>query len=161
MSAYVVNRDHIWFLVEAAAGHVLNENNPNAGGLSWYFNGHRHEIPHSFHQRQAEVGQMLWDENVKSVSHRYPDCDGKELPGPIDCDFQYGQHDSKAFARISAVAVLKACDGYEYQSCEHPGWESSEAHSFLESLRHRAIGALPGYDDAQWEVEFKRAHRVA
>jgi hypothetical protein len=47
---------------------------------------------------------------------------------------------------------LKAISCYEYQSCEHPGWRKSEAHAFCEALRDMAIGCLPGYDDAPWEI---------
>ncbi len=38
----------------------------------------------------------------------------------------------------------------DYQSCEHPGWEASESHSFLESLKSAAVSALPGMDAAKW-----------
>ena len=37
------------------------------------------------HAQAARVGQLLWDENVHSVQHRYPDCD--DLPGPVGCNF--------------------------------------------------------------------------
>jgi len=71
----------------------------------------------------------------------------------FDCDYQYGHHRHDPCAPPpSPVAVLKACDGYEYQACEHPGWEASEAHAYINALRRRAIHALPGYDEAAWEV---------
>ena len=128
--------------------------------FSWYHNEHRRELYCTDYDGAAKAGQMLWDENVKSVRHRYPDCDD-ELPGPIGCDYQYGEHNAYQNGHIDPVAVLKACDGYEYQSCEHEGWEESEAKAFVDALRHRAWHALPGYADADWEIRDERAEPVA
>jgi hypothetical protein len=48
--------------------------------------------------------------------------------------------------------VLKAIDCYRYQSCEHPGWASSEAQQFCLALQALAINHLPGYDQAPWDI---------
>ena len=147
MSAFVVDRGHIWYLVQAAVSRMCRE--PR---MSWYHEEKHRTVSSTEREGLAEVGQMLWDENVRSVKYRYDDCD--ELPGPIGCDYQYGRHNGCALPRlrVEPVQVLKACDCFEYQSCEHPGWEESEAHSFLEALRRKAWHALPGYDDARWEI---------
>ena len=52
---------------------------------------------------------------------------------------------------MGVVEALKALDCYEYQSCEHPEWETSEAFEFCRAMRNLLIGCLPGYDAAQWE----------
>lgn len=148
MSAYVVDRPHIAFLVEAAHSRALDPG--HYGGISWYHNTHLHTLNYSDHERAAKVGQMLWDENVRSVQHRYPEC-SDDLPGEIGCDFQYGEH-VRPQSPITPVAVLKACDGYEYQACETDDWSESEAHAFLQGLRSRAISMLPGYEDAEWAI---------
>ena len=133
MSAYVVGRDHVWYLVEALGQLVHSE---------------------AAFDKQAEWGQTLWDENVRSVQYRYPDCPLAELPGPIDCTYQYGAHEIRRIPSVTAdpVAVLKACDGYEYQACETDDWADTPAHGLIERLRVLAIHALPGYEDAAWEV---------
>ncbi|MER5754385.1 hypothetical protein [Streptomyces sp. NPDC002088] len=87
------------------------------------------------------VGAMLLAENRRSVDHRYAEEEWEQpylfqsLPGVPN-----------------PVAVLKALDGFEYQACEHPEWETSEAFNFCDSLRRTAIKKLPGYEDAPWEV---------
>ena len=132
----------------------------HSGGLSWVFdinratgNYKRHDLPISDHKRAAEVGQMLWDANLESVRHRYTDCKGNDLPGPIGEDFEYSEHKPGFFGTaIDPVAVLKACDGFEYQACEHDGWPASEAKAFIDNLRSRAWTSLPGYDEAAWAV---------
>lgn len=148
MSAYVVDRDHVRYLVTAATSRRLH---PGHSGLClrWRHNGTWEELHYSTPKREAEVGQMLWDECIASVLHRYSDCDRSEMPGPIGEDFAYSTH-KPWHASIDPVQVLKACDCYEYQSCEHPGWPESSASAFIESLRTAAWQALPGYEDANW-----------
>ena len=86
-------------------------------------------------------GATLLAENRRSVNHRY---DEEEIEEPYVFTEYAGS--------FKPAAILKALDCYEYQSCEHPGWEASEAHSFCEALRSRMIHQLPGYADAPWEV---------
>lgn len=95
----------------------------------------------------GRVGAMLWAENRRSVDHRY---DEEEIE-PV-----YEAPNSRQLARVGAVdplVILRALSCYEYQSCEHPEWESSEAHAFCDALRATAIRRLPGFDDAPgWEL---------
>jgi len=133
MSAWVVSRNHIWALVET---------------LRWdCWGGVNQEDLDKF-------GQLLWDENIRSVVYRYPDCNLDALPGPIDCDYKYGKHGFGFDKRkYTPVEILKACDCYEYQSCEHPGWRESEAHQIIERIRDSATSKLDGYEDAPWVID--------
>ncbi len=153
MSAYIVDLDHIAYLVQAGTSRVLGMEHV---GLSWVWNIDREAGTHDREALRAgdweqaqRVGQMLWDENVKSVQARYPG--DRELPGPIGCDYQYPE-DTAWFHNIDPMQVLKACDCYEYQSCEHDRWPTSEAKAYVDALRARAWTSLPGYDDAAWGV---------
>jgi len=143
MSAYVVDRNHIRFLIAAATWTARRE---RSHGFSWYQGGHRHEMDE---RNEAEGGQMLWDENVASVERRYPGSD-YDLPGPIDQCRAYGEHKMVPAFSPTPAQILKAADCYEYQSCEHPGWEASSAKGFIDSLRHSAWRLVEGYDDAPW-----------
>lgn len=157
MSAFVEDGEHIRYLLDAAMSSELGITSDNA--FRWGWNVKRK--PSSFqwmelrpgdYEQAARVGQMLWEENIISVLFRYPDCTRKNLPGPIDCDFKYGKHVPNPRARFTPGRVLKACDGYAYESCEHPKWEASEAFAFIDALRSRAWRALPDYQDAPWEI---------
>ena len=140
MSAYVVNKSHINALVLSGLG------------LVWYHEGKRHELT----LRSADrVGQMLLDECVKSVSYRYPDDEITELPGPTDAEWLVPFKFNPVVRRPTPVQALKLLDCYEYQSCEHPGWQTSEAKAFCDVLRRNLIHRLPGYDEAPWEWEDK------
>lgn len=139
MSAWIVSAHHIDALAGAAT-------RPNAfGHLRYRYNGHAREC-----RDPDAIGRILLAECVKSVQHRYPDDSDVELPGSAarPDTYWYRTPDSHA-----PVVLLKAIDCYEYQSCEHPDWEKSEAHAICDALRDRLIGQLPGYDEAPWGIE--------
>lgn len=109
----------------------------------------RRELNHATADR---VGQMLLRENRLSVDHRYNE---SELE-PI-----YHFEHWTSVTRVDPVVILKALSCYEYQSCEHPGWETSEAKTFCDRLQSEMIRLLPGYEDAAgWSIE-KRSDYLA
>lgn len=163
MSAYIVSRAHIRYLVSAAQSYTLFQHH---GHLSWVWDIDRNagtykraEIHRGDSDRANAVGKMLWDENIRSVRYRYPNTEN--LPGPIGESYEYVHdwtYDGEQYVRvlhllrIDPLAVLKACDCLDYQSCEHPGWDGSEANAFLEALRKAAYRAIPGYENAAWHI---------
>jgi len=151
MSAYMVDREHIGYLMAAATSFRLGRY-----GISWHDpDGNYKTLSVSEHQKAFEIGQILWDENMKSINARYPDTvdHPENAPGKIGENFELVPQDiSKAgfYQKFEPVQVIKSCDCLEYQSCEHEGWLKSEACAFLTALREAAIHILPGYDDAAW-----------
>ncbi len=152
MSAYVVDSDHIRYLVEAA-GRL------GRGSFSFWSeaSGTRVDVGSGRDLSASAFGQMLWDENIESVVARYPDCRGENgrvvhdrLPGPSDEGFEYEHPRRQGWVVIDPVAVLKACACYEYQSCEHDGWRTSYAHSAVEMIKAAAVRSLSGYEAAAW-----------
>ena len=145
MSAFVVSKAHIDSIVQAAktcnAGY-------RRGSLT--FRGQTVDTTTG-----NALGRELWQENVASVLYLYPHDTMDTMPGPRGMDHEsILSYHCPVFATkpFLAVAALKALDCYEYQSCEHPGWETSEAREFVERMRGCLIGMLPGYDDAPWEI---------
>ena len=158
MSAFVVGDGHLHFLLTAA----LDWDRPGHGPLRWEAPGE--DGAADFRRGAAwgptaietalrrgreltratadAVGAMLKAQNLRSVNHRYGRDAGEAAP------YVYRRSGHPA----DPVAVLKALDCYEYQSSEDGGWEASEALAFCEALRHRAVGRLPGYEAAPWEV---------
>ncbi|MFD7161566.1 hypothetical protein ACFV9C_43765 [Kribbella sp. NPDC059898] len=84
---------------------------------------------------RESVGAVLLAENARSVNHRYDADDWESV-------FEY----TPMSGRVDPLHVLGALGYYEYQSCEHPDWDASEAQAFCTALRHLAIRKLPGYD---------------
>ena len=120
MSAFVVSKSHIDSLIAAAM--VLRRDYLDFCKLD-------------------EIGQMLWNENHKSVNSRY----NEKTAVPV-------YHYTGRPNHLTPVEVLKAVACLEYQSCEHEGWGESQAKKWLAALSEAAISALPGYEAAAWEV---------
>ena len=144
-----VDKAHIDVLVTAGISH--------RDPLAWYLKNPRGlnleqiaGIRHELRPDTADaVGQMLLDENVNSVRHRYPGS-GDNLPGRTDREYLTPFVHDIWQTVPSVVQVLKLLDCYEYQSCEHPEWDDSEARAFCQALRSQQIGRLPGYEEARW-----------
>jgi hypothetical protein len=163
MSAYIVSRKHIEYLVMAAMSQRITR-----GHLLWWFNNDQHnELRSGDYDKAVKVGQMLWDENIKSVLCRYPEDTKETAPGPCGENYVFALSDNAPWLEFDPVQVLKACDCYEYQSCEHDEWKSSEAFDFINRLRQHAWSSIKGYEDAAWgppktrreiEEEYKQKH---
>lgn len=147
MSAFIVGKDHIDALVTLALS-----NTGHTGPMCWYFDNPT-RVGQAEYTNAAEVGRMLWAENVRSVQGRYPDTvEGGTYPGPNGFSaaeiFAYRWRRTEP---LSPVVGLKLIACFEYQSCETEGWTRSEAHAFCQALRLKLIDQLPGYDFAPWE----------
>lgn len=167
MSAFIVDKAHIDALVRVALEGPTDLD-------------HRRELWYSLHWQGADgesreimpgvddgtplhpsyctcdaLGKMLWNENHRSVAYRYPD----EQDGWLGTDHEdvalYRYQHSQA-PKLSAVGALKAIRCLDYQSCEHPQWEDSEAKRFLDVLTLNLISVLLGYADAAWEITDQR-----
>ena len=134
MSAYVVDRNHIRFLVAAALTGGTRE------ALSWWSEAEaaRRNLGDV---DEHELGRILWAENVKSVNCRY----GEETPAPA-----YHHPAAVGWLEFDPAQVLKSCDCYEYQACEHEAWPDSEARAIIDALRRKFVRQLQGYDAAEW-----------
>ena len=132
MSAFVVSNEHINALV-------------NFGLKSTYWDPET-ECRESIDLKTAQrVGQILLDENVRSVNYRYSD---ESVPTPV---FKF-----KIGGGYTAVQIIKAAHCLDYQSCETPDWEKTLAHSILETIKSKAERLVPGYEAAAWEIRPKQ-----
>lgn len=150
MSAFLVGKVHIDALLTAALGNGARDD-----ALYWWTpekGGRRVD-----HETVDAVGAMLVAENVKSVTARYSDIpdDLDGAPGPIDNGFAVaamkGEYRFERTREFSTGELLAAISCYEYQSCEHDGWDSSDAKAFCDYLRKHLCRKVPGYEDT-WEL---------
>lgn len=99
-----------------------------------------------------ELGQMLWHENHLSIEARYGD-------EPNTPDYAY----TGVEAPLDDLIVFKQARCYDYQTCEHAGWESSRARQLIDALckaiaerngtTEDAMYDLPGWNSAPWGIE--------
>ena len=88
------------------------------------------------------IGEMLHAENVASVNYRYGESTVSKF---AMCEWA-------AFQPFSQVQILKAARCLRYQSCEHPGWQESDACKIVQAIISHAAHSLPGYEAAEWEI---------
>lgn len=156
MSALIVGKEHIDLLVSAGLAFTHH-----GSGVRWNASSSPNRVdyrprylaetnPHADDKKISadEVGSMLWAENLSSVAYRYPNDVSGERPGPIGFEDSWVllYRFKRIPGTIRALTVLSALDTYEYQSCEHSGWDTSEAKRYCDALRRTAIKWLPGYD---------------
>jgi len=140
MSAFVVSDNHIDALVTVA---IFGVSGRTATSGMWCG-------PYVFNNRASvysadRLGAMLLNENVLSVQARYPN-DSVQVT-----KYTYPLGNTTPY--MSAVAALKLVKCYEYQACEHDGWDTSDAKKFCAALTGALIDALPGYDAAPWALD--------
>lgn len=87
------------------------------------------------------VGQILMDENYRSVNARYQ----TKTPAPV---YRYRQ--TPAFKPVVILALL-AC--YQYQACETEDYYQSTAHEIVSLLKDRAAACLAGYNEVPWALD--------
>ena len=157
MSAFMVSIEHIRALVNAGL-------NITYGPLSWQRTIPTAEQVERSHQRgmpwgpeapdiaratrttltpdTAEtVGVMLMAQNRRSIDFRYDETEIEEL-------YIHGPSTPR-----TTVEPLEATDYSEYQACETPDWEDTEAYRFCDALRRALIPQLPGWGLACWGID--------
>ena len=149
ISAFIVDKVTIDLLVSAAMDSV-----PAYGhyGAFSYYNpfgtdsaDRRHEVTRA---TATKTGAMLLTECIKSVAYRYNDEPLEDLPGPatVTRPEYYAWTDHRIKLTPAEIAGTIGC--FEYQSCEHPEWHTSDAQAFCHELREAVLNNLPGRDDA-------------
>jgi hypothetical protein len=133
MSAFLVNDRHIDALLTWAM-------RPRWQAPAYYRFGDKQV---TFFDNLDDIGQCLVNQNYASLNGRYGDTDPAH-------EYKFKRYDTSL---LDPVRVIKACDCYNYQACETgESYWKSEAHEIIDTIRERAIDALPGYDEAAWEI---------
>jgi hypothetical protein len=129
MSAFIVSDKHINSLLNFAYAHMDGINLPDGQDLSF-----------KSVQDLDKIGQILLDENYRSVNYRYRE--------------QEISHQIKFFVQplLTPVQIIKACQCLDYQCCETEDWEETSAYRIINWIQTEAIRNLAGYEQAQWSI---------
>lgn len=155
MSAYIVDKKHIQYLIAAMQSRRICQ----SYGFSYWNGTDRVQVGAGNLEACAKVGTILWQENVKSVNARYREQTDLALYTITERDVIYSD-----WQEIQPVEVIKACHCLEYQSCEHSGWQQSEAKAIIDTLIKASCTALVGYSKAAWgapETTAEKSARIA
>ncbi len=130
MSAWMVSKSHIDIMLRGMIDRGLPE------------------------QKATDVGRMLWNENLKSLQYRYPNDGDGDRPGPVsfrDSDVETYEYTDPGYGPSNAE-LRSILNCYSYQSCEHPGWESSDSYDYVGDLLTE-IGEGPKSGPWGWDAE--------
>jgi hypothetical protein len=138
MSAFLVSKTHIDLLVHAGLTY------PRSGNLRWA--DPDYSLGQGLTEQTADItGQMLWDANRRSVNHRYRETE-------VAPRYTYEPLADRGFI-IEAACVFKALSCYDYQACEVPDWERTQAFNFCAALRELAAIWVPRYESMPWGID--------
>ena len=113
----------------------------------------------------TQAGQLLMRENAESMAYRYnmKDLDNTADDGtrPIEYlgyleqaeGYEYKPDTDARHKSYSVPEILVALHSLEYQSCEHPEFEASDAHKLIRAIERALIAKIPGYSGAStWAI---------
>lgn len=111
------------------------------------------DLTHPYDLQYA--AEVLLAQNVASLNACYPDTIAKPENMPGKCDEIGLPITYRPFShKVSRpVEIIKACDCYDYQACETDDYHQTDAARLVSSIRHCAIGNLPGYEEAEWDID--------
>lgn len=155
MSAFVCPKRHFDVVVKAAFVHKA----------TWRYEGQLRRLlvvgdPDSGNVGADQLGAMLQDECVRSVSFRYPNDDVEtSLPGTYTDDTfslgdwvaEYRYQDPGFEPTVGEARNALLC--LAYQSCEHPGWETSDASAFTDQFLNHLGDAVPAEGPWSWSQQ--------
>lgn len=157
MSAFVCGPDHIRQIAIFAAL-------PPTRGIRREYNVDPRFVPDSgrfykaeTHELASHYAEILYQENVRSVLHRYPADNRSDYLLRCRVTRQHvNQHQPS-----TSVEIIKLCACLDYQSCETDDYRTTLAHDLLEQIKQAAIYELPGYEDAPWTYEPRNRSQAA
>lgn len=98
----------------------------------------------------TEIGKRLLAENIKSLRARYPRDWFTMVEGDLN-SYKF-RPNSYAVKVLKCEDFRKLWECYSYQSCEHAGWEKSEAYKIV---AHCLKLLDNGKDSAVWHYRLK------
>lgn len=137
MSAYIVDHNHVWYMIVAGSYYRT------------FIDSKRRPLSNFTDEEKRDFGQYLLDINIRSVRARCGNSLWYALPGPKD-EAEVLPPRTVDWAVIKPVELIKSVNCYEYQSCEDDHWPDSEAYRFCQRLKGAAEHNLQGYEEAEW-----------
>lgn len=143
MSAYYVGHDHINAMLT-----VLQHTGFNEGRRGYW-------IDKPTHAQLTDLGKILIAENLRSLKARYPGDTEHDNGGEVTSFVCEPDLTFYCAANPRSMGDLFAC--YEYQSCEHTGWEASYAKRICDGAYKCILRKVPTQEHMRvWPYESDR-----
>lgn len=106
-----------------------------------------------------QTGQLLFDQNIRSIEERYPDTVDRPENAPGPCDQSrirhYTYQNPNRLLELRPTWVVRVCECWRYQSCETDDHRDTAAWALVDAIREDAIRALvdTASPDAPWGID--------
>jgi hypothetical protein len=104
-----------------------------------------HELATGPRATVAGVVEILSAENNRSLDYRYPSSAAEYWQTDATlrpCRRCVHASNASAYPLHTPIEILKSADCLEYQSCEHPGWDTSVAKDICDAIRTHALAEI-------------------
>ena len=103
---------------------------------------------------REDTAKILCQENIASIAYRYPDTAYNVTRHWLDLDMDEYVWQAGAQCQLPSAHVRALAESYQYQSCEHPGWESSGARELTDRIIAEAAATqkLCDVHTAPWSI---------
>lgn len=140
MSAFILEDDTLDLLVSAGLHGVGAD-----ARLEVFHEGEWHQW--NKYENADALGSILKTENYKSVNYRYQEA--------TPCEpYRYSGEGIVQYLGSETVLpwaqVLASLDCYEYQTCEHPEWETSLAKAICDRIRRKVCRIISREAETEW-----------
>lgn len=145
MSAFQCSPSHIAAIIGTA--HKLDPSRTSLPDMSREMARHP-DLAAEYTDSASFAGALLARENARSLDHRYAHhstAHAWAAPSALDCAMWYSRP-------LSPIALIKAIQCLDYQSCEHDAWSLSDAKRLLDQIARAAISKMDGYEEAAWSL---------
>jgi len=139
MSAFIVSDNNVLII---AIAHLAEYNYDGSNTIQKY---------PSVTEVVAEARALL-QENYNSYNERYQQ-ESVTDRGYINSVTITDHGIRELINKVPAIQIIKAIHCYQYQSCEHEGWESSWSYKTTNELIVSLVSQIPGYENATWGIE--------
>lgn len=145
MSAYICYPSHIGLLAAS------------------YHDGDKFATPEIKSREVGRVASVLARQNIDSVIYRYPKSKDGERPGPtfipgdgndeaiIEFAILWAQHYCQKKVAAAPIELIKLAHTLDYQSCETPNYEQTNAFKYIQQIIYSQTRKLKGYEAAASE----------
>ena len=144
MSAYLVNRNHITYILESALEINGRNTRYNPEEFNWCDASGALQV--LTRENMESTGRMLRQANIDSVADLYqhrPITDFLEEGESLEYEYRPSAY------QWDPVQVLKALEAYAYQ-CRFQDSNPQDADRLTRQIAQAAIWLLPGYPQSEW-----------
>lgn len=138
MSAYIVSTDTIDLILSVAQRVARHSSN-------LYLGDRENPAVLNLQTDTRQIGQILMDENYRSVNYRYNESGAAET-----YTFRHVDTDRAGAGIDPAILALGSIKCLRYQSCETPEYAQSDAARILNAIEGFCTSYLMNVHDAPW-----------